>query len=131
MEKIKDLMKKDQFAKNNGIVLLEVAQGTAKVRMEIQNEHFNGVGTVHGGAIFTLADFAFAAASNSHGSIAVAINVTISFLKAAKTGILIAQAEEISRNPKLATYSVRVTDDSGDLVAIFQGMVYIKKQRID
>lgn len=131
MESIKNFLNKDQFAKHNGIELLEISEGTAKAKIQIKKEHLNGIGIVHGGAIFCLADFVFAAASNSHGTIAVAINVSISFLKAVKEGVLIAQAKEISINPKLATYSVQVTDDIGDLVASFQGMVYRKKDRID
>jgi acyl-CoA thioesterase len=82
---------------------------------------------VQGGAIFTLADFAFAAASNSYGTVAVAINVSISFLKATSSGVLVAEAKETSRNPRLGTYTVDVRDESGDLVATFQGMVYRKK----
>jgi acyl-CoA thioesterase len=78
MQSVKNLMSKDQFAKHSGIELLDVSKGTAKARMQIKKEHLNGIGIVHGGAIFTLADFVFAAASNSHGILAVAINVSIS-----------------------------------------------------
>jgi acyl-CoA thioesterase len=95
--------------------------------MEICEHHLNGVGTVHGGAIFTLADFAFATACNSHGKIAVAVNVSISFMKAVSTGSLIAEAWEVSKNPKLGTYTAQVKDDAGDVVAIFQGLAYIKR----
>ncbi len=87
--------------------------------------------TVHGGAIFTLADLAFAVASNSHGTIAASINANISYIKAATTGTLIAEAKEVAINPKLATYTIHVTDDAGDIIAIFQGMVYRKKAAID
>lgn len=128
MEKARQLLSNDQFAKHSGIELLEVSKGYAKAAMTLHEMHLNGVGTVHGGAIFTLADFVFAAASNSHGTIAVAINVSISYVKAAIKGTLTAEAQEESINPKLATYRVRVTDDSGDLVASFQGMVYRKKE---
>lgn len=120
-------MANDQFAARNDIELTEVAPGCAKAKMTLHPHHLNGVGTVHGGAIFTLADFAFAAASNSHGTVAVAINVSISFLKAAKTGALWAEAKEVSKNFKLGSYTVEVKDDAGDLVAVFQGMVYRKK----
>ena len=130
MEKIKNFLKKDQFAKHNAIELQDVSKGSAKAVMTIQPEHLNGVGIVHGGAIFTLADFAFAAASNSHGTVAVAINANISFVKAATGGTLTAEAKEVSINPKIATYTVQVTDDAGDLVASFQGMVYRKKTEI-
>ena len=98
--------------------------------MKIEPYHFNGARTVHGGAIFTLADFAFAVASNSHGTLAMGINTSVSFVKAATGGTLYAEAVEQSRNPRLASYSVRITDDADDVVAIFQGMVYRKKESI-
>jgi len=117
----------DRFAKQCGIELVSVEPGRACTRMTVVPEHLNGVGIVQGGAIFTLADFAFAAASNSYGTVAVAINVSISFLKATSSGVLVAEAKETSRNPRLGTYTVDVRDESGDLVATFQGMVYRKK----
>lgn len=129
METIKDFfLREDLFAGHVGIELLDVSAGKARVSMEIKPFHFNGAKTVHGGAIFTLADFAFAVASNSHGELAMGINTNISFVKAATGGTLYAEAQEMSRNKKLATYAVQVTDDAGDLVALFQGMVYRKKE---
>ena len=130
MESVRNLLNNDQFAKFCGIKLLELSAGSAKTRLKIEKQHLNGVGVVHGGAIFTLADFAFAAASNSHGNIALAINANISFTKATVGGILTAIATETSLNSKLATYTVRVTNDEDELVAIFQGMVYRKKDII-
>jgi acyl-CoA thioesterase len=131
VEKIKDFFKKDAFAKHCGIELMEISEGYAMARMNITSDHLNGVGTVQGGAIFTLADFAFAAASNSHGTVAVAINVNISFVKAVNKGTLFAQAKETSINPKLATYDVRITDGTGGLIAIFDGMVYRKEKKLE
>ena len=130
MENIKELFKKDKFAKHNAIELLEVTKGSAKAKMEINENHLNGIGTVHGGAIFTLADFAFGVAANSHGNVTVAINVNISFMKAAHQGTLIAEAREISLNPKISTYTVDILDSDGDLIAIFQGMAYRKRDKI-
>lgn len=131
MEKIKKFFKKDKFAEYAGIELLEVKEGWAKSKMVITENHLNGIGTVHGGAIFTLADFTFAAAANSYGTITVAINASISFMKAARSGTLFAEAEEISINPKLGTYTITVTDDKGELIAIFQGMAYRKRDKIE
>jgi len=131
MQQIKDFFKaKDKFASHCGIDLVDVAPGWAKTSMKIEPHHLNGAGTVHGGAIFTLADFAFAVASNSHGSLAMGINTSVSFVKAVSEGTLCAEATEQSLNHKLASYLVRITDDAGDMVAIFQGMVYRKKQLI-
>ena len=120
----------DRFASHSDIELVDLGPGWAKASMKIEPFHFNAARTVHGGAIFTLADFAFAVASSSHGTLAVGINTSVSFVKAALTGTLYADARELSRNAKLATYSVMITDDAGDTVAIFQGMVYRKKELI-
>jgi acyl-CoA thioesterase len=131
MDKMKEFFKKDLFCKHCGIELMEVSKGAAKARMVITPNHLNGVGSVQGGAIFTLADFAFAAASNSYGTVAVAINVSISFVKAVNKGTLFADAQETSINPKLATYDVKVTDETGSLIAIFNGMVYRKEKKLE
>ena len=116
----------DAWAQEAGIELVEVSAGRAKVRLRIEGWHKNSHGTVHGGAIFTLADTAFALASNSHGIPAAAINAHISYVKAATSGTLYAVAEEFSVNPKIATYTVTVTDDQGEKIALLQGMVYRK-----
>jgi acyl-CoA thioesterase len=116
----------DNYARDSGIELLETSPGKARVKMEVTPNHLNSHKTVHGGAIFTLADTAFAVASNSHGVPAAAINAHISFMKSVSSGILFADAEEFSLNPRLATYTVRVTDQDGNRIAIFQGMVYRK-----
>ncbi len=121
---------RDRFARDMGIELVAVSAGRATARLKVTDAHHNGLGITQGGAVFTLADLAFAAASNSHGTVAVAINASISFLKATAGGVLTAQAEEVTANPKLATYTVRVTDETGDVVAIFQGMVYRKKDSV-
>ena len=131
MQKIQQYFsREDRFAGHSGIELVEVELGWAKARMKIEPYHFNGARTVHGGAIFTLADFAFAVASNSHGTLAMGINTSMSFVKAALKGTLYAEAKELSRNAKLASYSVTITDDDGDVVALFQGMAYRKKDSI-
>lgn len=131
---VKDIQKffstEDKFAAYSGIELVEVQPGWSKTRMEIKPFHLNGAKTVHGGAIFTLADFAFAVASNSRGSLAMGINTSMMFVKAGINGHLYAEAKELSCNSKLASYSVTVTDDSGDTVAVFHGMVYRKKESI-
>jgi acyl-CoA thioesterase len=131
MQEIKEFfVAEDKFARHSGIELVDLGPGWAKACMKIEPFHFNGARTVHGGAIFTLADFAFAVASNSHGTLAMGINTSVSFVKAALKGTLHAEARELAKSAKLASYSVMVTDDAGDVVAIFQGMVYRKKDAI-
>jgi acyl-CoA thioesterase len=130
MERVVEYLTRDQFARLLGIELLSASPGRARAKMLVAPHHLNAYRNVQGGAIFTLADFAFAAASNAHGTVAVGINVSISYMKAAAAGTLWAEARELTRNPKLGTYTVEVKDDAGDLVAIFQGMVYRKKEPI-
>jgi len=127
MPTIHDYFKTDQFAARNNIELLEAAEGCAKAKMTLYPHHWNGIGTVHGGALFTLADFCFAAACNSHGRLAVAIEANITFMKPASTGALYAEAREIAKNFKLGSYVVEVRSDQGELIAQFQGLAYRKK----
>lgn len=129
-ESIQRFLRNDKFAERSNIELLSVSSGQARAKMTLHPHHLNGYGSVQGGAIFTLADFAFAAACNSHGTVAVAINVSITFMKAGKTGTLWAEARELSRNNKLGSYTVEVKDDEGELVALFQGLAYRKSEKI-
>jgi acyl-CoA thioesterase len=131
MKKIRDFIREnDRLGKLLGIELLEVKKGYAKTKVEIRDCHLNGVGVVHGGTIFALADIAFAAASNSHGTIALAIHVDISYLKGVTEGTLYAEAKEVSCNAKLGSYDIKVTNEKDELIAIFQGMAYRKKEPI-
>lgn len=116
----------DAFASHNGMKITGLREGYARAEMELQAWHMNGAQTVHGGALFTLADFAFAAASNSRGQLCLSINSSISIFKGAKEGKLIAEAREVSSSPKLASFEVSITNEAGDLLATFQGMVYRK-----
>lgn len=132
METVKKVLANDHFCKNTvGIELLDLKPGWAKARLEIFERHLNGLGTVQGGAIFTLADLTLAAAANSHGTAAVLINASISYFIAVSDGILFAEAVEESRNPKLATYSVKITNQENNLIAQMLATVYRKKQALD
>ena len=130
MTAIEEYFKKDNYAELTGIKLLEISEGRARAMLEIGESNLNSAGTVHGGAIFALADFAFAAAAHSHGTVAVAINSSISFFKAVSDGILYADSREISFHPKLASYIIDVTNEENELIATFQGMVYRKNDKL-
>jgi len=124
----KEFTERDKFGLYNGMEVISVEKGRAKTRMEIKAHHKNGIGTVHGGAIFTLADLAFAAASNSADDIVTSISATMAFTKAATEGVLFAEAWEVSRSTKLVTYEARVTNASNEIIAAFQGLGYIKRK---
>ena len=121
----------DYFAQHLGIELVSASTGVAKVRLKIQTFHLNSANMVHGGVIFSLADLAFAVASNSYGNIALAINANIAYFKATKGGVIFATAREVAKNPKLSTFSVRVTNESDELIATFQGTAYQKKELVE
>lgn len=121
-----EALQRDRFSAANGIEVLEVREGFARAQMPVSEQHFNCVGLVHGGALFTLAATTFFAACNAAGQLAVGINMTISCLEPAKSGILYAEATQVSRSRKTATCTVRITDDGQRLVALFQGTAYIK-----
>ena len=130
-EELKAFFTRDRLAALLGIELESVGSGKATARVTLSDKHLNGVDIAHGGTLFTLADLAFAAASNSHGTVAVGINATISYLKPSRAGeTLTAEAVEIGRSHRLATYEVRVRNQTGDLVALFQGTVYRKQERL-
>lgn len=122
---------RSNFAKTLGIRIRKYGEGTAEAVMEVGKEHLNGFGTVHGAAIFALADEAFAVACNSRGQVSMAVQISISYLKAASGGELTATAREISSGPKLGNYQIEIVDGGKNLVAVFQGLCYRKKEAVE
>ena len=121
-------VKADKFARFVGIELVSVGEGRAVAKLELTENHLNGVGRVQGGAIFTLADYAFAAASNSRGRPTVGINVSISYYKTPVGKRLTATASEISAGNRISGYNVDVHDEDDSLVARFVGMGYTNRK---
>lgn len=120
------MMENDRFATANGIVIDELGEGFAKASMEVTPQILNGVGTVQGGALFTLADFCFATAANSYGVMTVSLDANISFIKAVKSGKLTATAKEIFRRRTVAGYNVEIKTEDDELVCVFNTTAYIK-----
>jgi acyl-CoA thioesterase len=116
----------DRFAAGAGIELLSVAEGSARARLAVEERHLNAAGVVQGGALFTLADLAFAAASNSRGRVALATSAEIRFVKAVRSGVLVAEAREEAASRRFSTCVVRVSDEAGELVALFTGTAFRK-----
>lgn len=127
-ELAEQILKRDRFARLAGLRALRVGGGEAVVEMTIADCHLNALDTVHGGAIFTLADYAFALASNSVKAPSVALSVSIQYLRPGRKGKLTATAKELDGAGKVATHLVEVRDDAGDLVASFQGLAYCLSQ---
>jgi acyl-CoA thioesterase len=130
-EALRRYFEKDRFAQYVGIELIDISPGQATAVLKIKDYHLNAVDMVHGGVLFALADLAFAAASNSHGKVAVAVSNSISYIKAAEGDVLLAEAREISKDRKLASYSVEIKDKTETTVALLHGLAYRKKEKID
>ena len=131
-EKVLDAIRKkveeEPYAQKLGLKLVELDCGYSVVEMEFRPEMENIFGMAHGGAIFSLIDEAFETSCNAHGTVALALNMTISYVKAAGPGeTLRAQSKEVSRSSRIGTYDIRVTDSKGELIAVCQAMAYRKK----
>ncbi len=128
---LKDFFKNDRFAALAGAELLEIKEGYARARMLIKPEyHLNGGGICQGGALFTLADLAFAAAVNSHHVLTFSTNSNITYLRAVKKGYVYAEAIELVNHKRLPFAEVKLTDEEGELIAIFTSSGYRKPQEI-
>ena len=130
-EKVKEAIfkkvKKEPFAKKFGIKLLDLDEGYSKVEMKFTPDMVNFLGTAHGGALFALIDEAFETASNSHGTVAVALNMNITYISPPPSECrLIAEAREFSRTQRTAAYDIKLFDDRNNLIASCEALVYRK-----
>lgn len=117
----------DLFPKSLGIELVQLEPGRAVVAMTVTESMANFHGTAHGGALFTLADTAFALSCNSHGTPAVALSVTMDYMAPARPGDrLVAVAEEAQRTKRTGSYHITVTANSETKIAFFRGLAFIK-----
>ena len=125
---VNEMYAKDGFSSWLGIEVVEVLEGKAVCQMEVRKEMLNGHGVMHGGVSYSLADSAFAFASNSHGQKALSIETSINHIKPVFEGdVLVAKAEKESISKSLGQYLVRVWRDE-DLVGLFKGVVFRKQE---
>ncbi|MCS7235995.1 MAG: PaaI family thioesterase [Armatimonadota bacterium] len=120
----------DPFGRLLGAEVEEVRPGYARASLQLRPEHRNFHGVVHGGLVFSLADVAFAAASNSHNQRSLAVSATIHFLRAPAPGRLEAECTEEHRSRSLGSYRVVVRDSEGRLVATMQALVYRQEEPV-
>ena len=95
--------------------------------MLVTQEHFNAGGVCQGGALFTLADLAFAAAANSREQLTLSINANITFLRSVKEGYVYAEATEVFNHHRIPFIEVRLTDETGELIGVMTSSGYRKK----
>ncbi len=114
----------DTFRENLGIQVIEVKDGYAKLSLKVTKDHTNSLGAAHGGAIFALGDCAFAEASNYGDNVAVAVHVSINFLKPAFEGdVLTAEAVRVSDGRTLGLYHITISKQDKK-IAFFSGLAF-------
>lgn len=124
LKELQEQYKNDRFATTAGCEIVEADSDKVICEMPISDGLLNALGGVMGGAIFTLADFAFAVASNLNGVPSVAIESNIRFYSAIKGNKLIAVCKTDKDGKNLGHYTVDVTDDSGENIAGFTAVAY-------
>lgn len=128
---IRRAVKDEAFAKKMNLELIAIEEGYSSVRMRFTPDMENIFGMAHGGAIFSLIDEAFETASNSHGTVAVALNINVTYLATPEPGdILTAEAKEVNRTNRTANYYITVKTQTEKLLATCQALVYRKKDAL-
>lgn len=119
------MLQNDAFSQWMGIEVLDSEPGYCKLSMKIREEMTNGFGVCHGGITFSFADSALAFASNSRGSISLALENNINFTKKVTVGdTLIAETEELQNGRTIGVYKVKISNQDEELIAEFRGTVY-------
>jgi acyl-CoA thioesterase len=131
MEAIRSQVARESYARKLGLALVALSPGHAVVEMTPAEDMRNIFGMTHGGAIFSLMDEAFQVSCNSHGTVAVALNMTVTYHQPPDgKSVLRAESREIHRSRKTATYEIKVTDERETLIASCMALAYVKDQSL-
>ena len=121
----------EPFARKLGLKLVKLEPGYALVEVTLQPDTANIFETTHGGVIFSLIDEAFELSCNSHGTVAVALSVNVTYHRPPTPGALLrAESREIYRSRKTGTYDIRVTENQDVLIASCQAVAYRKNEKL-
>ena len=122
---VTQMLKDDLFSQWLGIEVIEITEGYSKIKMTVRTEMINGLGIVHGGIAFSLADSAFAFACNNRNVLSVALDTSINFLKPVLVGdLLVAEAKELHNGKSTGLYQVSISNQQQHLVALFKGTCF-------
>ncbi len=125
-EAITNAVKRETFARALNMKLVDLDDGYSVVEMVYTPENMNNMyDRAHGGALFGLMDEAFEAASQTKGTIAVALNVNITYVSSPQPGALLrAEAKQVSETKKTASFDIKITDQVDNMIATCQALVY-------
>jgi acyl-CoA thioesterase len=122
---VQHMMEYDLFSQWLGIKVMEIKEGYSKITMTIRKEMINGLGIIHGGVAFSMADSAFAFACNNRNVLSVALDTSINFLKPVHVDdVLIAEAKELHNGRSTGLYHITITNQHEHVVAVFKGTCY-------
>lgn len=125
IEIVNTMMTKDFFSQWLGIEVLDIKEGSCKLKLTVRKDMLNGFGIAHGGIAYCMADSALAFASNSYGNQCVSIETSISHTSKVTEGdVLTAEARELNRGHKIAIYEVSILNQDGKNVGLFKGTVF-------
>jgi acyl-CoA thioesterase len=128
---VRKMMEKDLFSQWLGIKVLETGEGYSKIAMKVRPEMMNGLGVVHGGICFSLADSAFAFACNSRNNLSLALDTSINFTRPTMPDdVLTAEAKELHNGKNTGLYFITVINQHGHQVALFKGTCFRTRKEI-
>lgn len=128
---VKHMQENDAFSKWMGVDILEIREGYSRIKMNVRQEMVNGFGIVHGGIPFSLADSAFAFACNNRNNLSVALDCSITFTKAINLGdTLTAEAIEIHNGRSTGVYTIAITNQENQQVALFKGTCFRTSKKL-
>jgi acyl-CoA thioesterase len=131
LQALRQKVSEQPLAPHMGLSLADLAPGQAVVTMQTGPHLTNILGGIHGTAIFALIDEAFQAACNAHGTVAVALNMNLTFHQAPEVGdVLTAAAREVHCGRRTGTYIISVTDSRNRLIATCQALAYRKRDHL-
>jgi acyl-CoA thioesterase len=125
-EAILRAVKKEPFARALNMELVKLEKGHSVVHMTYVPEKMNNIyGRAHGGALYALIDEAFETAGQTDGTVAVALNVNVTYVSSPQPGLqLRAEARRVSQTKKTVSYDIKVTDEKGNLIALCQALAF-------
>lgn len=125
LDVVNHMVNNDFFSQWMGVEVLEIREGYSRLRMSIRKEMVNGLGIVHGGIPFSLADSAFAFACNNRNNLSVALDCSITFTKSIQLGdTLTAEAKEIHNGRSTGVYVITLTNQEDMQVGLFKGTCF-------
>ncbi len=130
---LREAFQKDRYATESAMYIVSAAPGTACCAVDLDERHRNAAGGVMGGVYFTLADFAFAVATNQEavlgeGDLTVSLDSDIRFLQPAEGAKMFAYAEPLRRSSRVCVYSIRILDEAERLLAQVTTTGYVRRR---